>query len=131
MQPLFHALSRPAAGGCFFGGCNESESETSDEIKSGGSNVENPLWMLVGLSELVKKAKALQAELENMKPVDPTHFSILIEGLPDVPSGERALGEPKGATNQMGGYALSNASNTYTGPNGEQITVKITDFAFN
>ena len=116
------------AAGC--AGCIPGSSSSEDEVTSEGANVNNPLGLLKGLGDLANKAEELQAELENMTPVDPVHFSTLIEALPDAPSGWTA-GKPKGATNQMGGYSLSNASNTYEGPDGKQMTVQITDMAFN
>ena len=126
--PCLIAFTVFAAGcaGCIPGVGSSEE----DEVTSEGSNVDNPLGLLKGLGDLANKAQELQTEFENMEPVEPVHFSTLLEALPDAPP-DWTAGKPKGATNQMGDYALSTASNTYEGPDGKQMTVQITDLAFN
>lgn len=121
------------ANGC--GSSDETESpaggETASEVTTPGANIDGPLGVLRGLANLASNAESLQAEIANMEPVDPVHFSVLLEALPDPPGDEWTVGEPRGQTNQMGGFSMSVASNTFRRDDGAQIEVTISDFAFN
>ena len=120
-----------AASGC--AGCVGSgggESTTDDEVTTTGTSVEGPLSALRALSNLANDAESLQAEIVNMEPVDPVHFSVLLEALPDAPD-EWTSGEPRGQTNQMGGFSMSMASNDFRRDDGTEMEVTISDFAFN
>ncbi len=58
------------------------------------------------------------------------HFSTLLEALPEAPDDWTAE-EPRGETTQMSMFSISNASNTYRGPDDQRIILTISDFAFN
>jgi hypothetical protein len=78
---LMTAALAIALAGCFGGSSSEKE-ETKE-----GLNINNPFEALTAIGELANKAKGLQAELEDMQPVEPVHYTVLIEALPDGLSG--------------------------------------------
>lgn len=112
-----------ALTGCFGG--SSSEEEGTKE----GSSINNPFEALTAIGELANKAKGLQAELEDMQPVEPVHYKVLIEALPDGLSGFSAE-DPKGSTSEMGNFKISTASRRYTS-DGKSIDITISDYAFN
>ena len=140
---LVHAVALAAAvgaSGCI--GCfvtsdtndEDTESPVGPEATpepSDGTNVTGPLSALGALANLANDAESLQAELANMEPVDPVHFSVLLDALPDAPGDEWTAGEPSGQTNQMGDLSMSVVSNTFRRNDGAEIEVTISDFAFN
>ncbi len=110
-----------AAGGCRRG--EKSEKEGKELSK-------NPLVAMGQLSEAAKKAADAAKEAQELKPVDPVHFSKLIELLPPAPVGWTASGEPQGETQAAMGFRISQAERSYT--SGEKhMRVQIMDGAFN
>lgn len=107
-------------------------SEDATEVTEEGVDVsKNPLGALGALAEAGKDLEKLQQEIENMPPAEAVHFAELIKALPDPPSGWTA-DEPRGSTNQMGDYKMSQASRTYRkeGSN-ETVQLSIDDWAYN
>ena len=62
-----------------------------------------PLSALEALSNLASGAESLQAELADMEPVDPVHFSVLLDALPMAPGDEWTADEPRGRDQPDGG----------------------------
>lgn len=121
------ALLMVSLSGCM--GCFSSSSEDETEVTDEGNDINSPLGMLGALNDMANKAKGMQEELENMKPVDPVHFNVLIAALPDAPDGFTES-EPTGETNQMGNFSTSSAQKTFKSDE-KEVTVVLTDFAFN
>lgn len=113
-------------------GCGGSSEESSSKVTEEGVDVaKNPLGALGALAEAGKDLEKLQEELANMPPTEAVHFSVLLKALPDVPSGWTAE-DPRGSTNQMGDYKMSEASRNYNKEGGEErVQVTIQDWAFN
>lgn len=90
----------------------------------------NPIAALGQIQEAVKKAEQAAKETQEMKAVDPVHFSKLIELLPPVPPGWTADGEPRGETTSVMGFSTSMAEQRFS-REGQSLRVKIMDGAFN
>ncbi len=103
--------------------------EAAKAIKE-GVDVKDPLGMLSALGSAGKELEKAQKELEAMPATDPVHFSKLIEVLPDAPSGWTAT-EPKGSSNEMGAFKVSEASREYRNESGQRVKVEVSDWAFN
>ena len=135
LRIVFCTVTALGATGCI--GCLTTD-DTAGSGDAGASNettegttVDGPLSALKALSNLASGAESLQAELANMEPVDPVHFSVLLEALPMAPGDEWTADDPRGETNQMGAFSISMASNTFRHEDGAEIEVTISDFAFN
>ena len=113
-------------------GCSSSDEDTSAEITEEGVDVaNNPLGALGALASAGEDLQKLQEELANMPAVEAIHFSELIKALPDPPSGWTA-DDPRGSTNQMGDYKMSQAGRNYRREGSdEQVSVEINDWAYN
>ncbi len=109
--------------GCFWG--SSSEEEDTKE----GLNINNPFEALTAIGQLANKAKGLQEELDDMQPVDPVHYAVLIEALPDPLAGFSAE-DPRGSTTEMANFKTSTASRKYKAE-GKTIDITISDYAFN
>jgi hypothetical protein len=114
------------------GGCGGAPEESSSKVTEEGVDVaKNPLGALGALAEAGKDLEKLQEELANMPATEAVHFSVLLKALPDPPAGWTAE-DPRGATNQMGDYKMSEASRRYSKEGGEErVEVTIQDWAFN
>jgi hypothetical protein len=112
-------------------GCGGSSSESSEVTEEGVDVTKNPLGALGALAKAGQDLQNLQEELANMPAVETVHFSVLINALPDVPSGWTA-DDARGSTNEMGSYKMSQASRTYRKEGGEErVEVEIQDWAYN
>lgn len=107
-------------------GCRKREAPEAE----GKELSKNPIAALGQIQEAVKKAEQAAKESQEMKPVEPVHFSKLIELLPKAPSGWTADGEPKGETTNAMGFKVSMAEQSFSAE-GKSLQVKITDGAFN
>ena len=103
-----------------------------EPVTEGKELSKNPIAAFGQVQDAVKKATDAAKEAENQKPVDPVHFSKLIELLPAPPSGWKAEAEPKGETASAMGFKISDAERDYSGPGeGKSVHVKILDGAYN
>jgi hypothetical protein len=107
-------------------GCGRKEAPDSE----GKELSKNPIAAMGQIQEAVKKAEAAAKEAQEMKPVEPIHFSKLVELLPKSPAGWTADGEPRGETANAMGFAVSSAEQGFSREGGS-LHVKITDGAFN
>ena len=89
----------------------------------------NPIAAAQQVADAVKKAEAAAKEVQDAKPVDPVHFSKLIELLPPAPAGFTAEGEPRGETTSAMGMTLSKAERRYESGD-KSLEVTITDGAY-
>ena len=125
------ALGAGGCSGCFSTSDDAASSNGHPAETTEGTNVTGPLSALQALSNLADGAESLQTELADMEPVDPVHFSVLLDVLPESPGDEWTAEEPHGQTNQMGAFSISTASNTFRRDDGAEIEVTVSDFAFN
>lgn len=109
----------------------DSDSENPTGVTETGTNVNNPFGALSALTNAGQNIQAWQEEIQNMEPTDPVSFNTLIAALPDVPEGWTGT-EPRGATNSMGLFSVSNANRSYTNDEtGARVDFEITDWAYN
>jgi hypothetical protein len=117
------------AGACalvFSTACGKKETPESE----GKELSKNPIAAMGQIQEAVEKAAQAAKESQEMKAVDPVHFSKLIELLPKAPAGFTADGEPRGETTNAMGFKVSTAEQSYSAE-GKSLQVKLTDGAFN
>lgn len=107
-------------------GCRKKEAPEAE----GKELSKNPIAAFGQIQEAVEKAEKAAKESADMKPVEPIHFSKLIELLPKAPSGWTADGEPRGETTNAMGFKVSMAEQSFS-QEGRSLQVKITDGAFN
>jgi hypothetical protein len=107
-------------------GCRKKEAPEAE----GKELSKNPFTALGQVQEAVKKAEKAAKESEAMTPVDPVHFSKLIELLPKAPAGFTADADPRGETTNAMGFKVSMAEQSFS-REGSSLRVKITDGAFN
>lgn len=108
-------------------GCFRKKEQPESE---GKELSKNPIAAFGQIQDAVKKAEQAAKEAQDMKPVEPIHFSKLIELLPKAPAGFTADGEPKGETTNAMGFKVSMAEQSFS-QEGKSLRVKITDGAFN
>lgn len=89
----------------------------------------DPIGTLGALATAGKDFDKIQKEIEAMGPTEPAAFAKLIEVLPDVPAGWTSAA-PKGSTNSMGDFKMSQASRRYRGSGTQRVNVEIADWAF-
>jgi hypothetical protein len=100
----------------------------STKIVEGENISKNPIGAVRQLAKVGEDLEKAQKDLENMKPVDPVHFSELIKFLPEPPPGWESEA-PKGASNQMGEWSFTEVDRRYS--QGEKhIEIQIVDWAF-
>jgi hypothetical protein len=107
-------------------GCRKKEEPEAE----GKELSKNPIAAIGQIQDAVKKAEQAAKESQDMKAVEPIHFSKLIELLPKAPGGWTVDGEPRGETTNAMGFAVSMAEQSYA-QEGKSLHVKITDGAFN
>jgi hypothetical protein len=107
-------------------GCRKKEAPEAE----GKELSKNPIAALGQIQEAVQKAEKAAKESQDMKAVEPVHFSKLIELLPKAPAGFTADGEPRGETTNAMGFKVSMAEQGFSAE-GKSLQVKITDGAFN
>jgi len=107
-------------------GCRKKEAPEAE----GKELSKNPIAAFGQIQDAVKKAEQARKEAEQMKPVEPIHFSKLIALLPKAPSGFEADGEARGETTNAMGFQVSMAEQSFSAE-GKSLHVKITDGAFN
>jgi hypothetical protein len=107
-------------------GCRKKEAPEAE----GKELSKNPIAAFGQIQEAVKKAEQAAKESQDMKPVEPIHFSKLVELLPKLPAEWAADGEPRGETTSAMGFSVSMAEQSYS-QEGKSLRVKITDGAFN
>jgi len=101
-----------------------------EKVNEGKELSKNPFTALGQLSDAAKKAADTAKEMEEMKPVDPVSFNVLLPLLPEAPAGFTAAGEPRGETTQAMGFKISEVERSYT--KGDQhLQIKIVDGAYN
>jgi hypothetical protein len=112
-------------------GCGGSSSESSEVTDEGVDFAKNPLGALGALAKAGGDLQKIQEELANMPAVETVHFSALINALPDIPDGW-AADDPRGSTNEMGTFKMSQASRTYRHEGSdERVEVEVQDWAYN
>ena len=115
----------PALAVLALAGCGKKE---SSKVVEGESVSKNPIGLARQLAKAGEDFEKIQKDLENMKPVDPVHFSELIKFLPEPPSGWESEA-PKGSSNKMGEWSFTEVSRLYT--QGEKrIEIQILDWAY-
>jgi hypothetical protein len=107
-------------------GCRKKEAPEAE----GKELSKNPIAAFGQIQEAVKKAEQAAKESREMTPVDPVHFSKLIELLPKAPSGFTADADPRGETTNAMGFKVSTAEQSFSSERGS-LRVKIMDGAFN
>jgi len=108
-------------------GCGGGKKESSKAVE-GEEISKNPLGVVRQIAKAGEEMEKLQKELENLKPIDPLHFSELIKFLPEPPSGWESEA-PKGSSNKMGEWSFTQVERRYT--QGEKrIEIQILDWAF-
>jgi hypothetical protein len=107
-------------------GCRKKEEPEAE----GKELSKNPIAAFGQIQEAVKKAEQAAKESQDMKAVEPVHFSKLIELLPKVPGAWTADGGPRGETTNAMGFKVSMAEQSFS-QEGKSLRVKITDGAFN
>jgi len=107
-------------------GCRKKEAPEAE----GKELSKNPIAAFGQIQEAVKKVEQAAKESQEMKAVEPVHFSKLIELLPKAPSGWTADAEPRGETTNAMGFKVSMAEQSFS-QEGKSLRVKITDGAFN
>lgn len=115
--------------------CDKDEKSTTEsgaEVEQTGEEIsKNPLKAMEQVAQAGKEIAAKAKEMEEREPVDPVKFDALIELLPS-PS-EWTATEPKGATQQMGQWKISEASRHYTkgeGQDQQKIDVTLVDGSY-
>jgi hypothetical protein len=108
-------------------GCQKKEAPKPAEEGQELSN--NPIAAMKQIGDAAEKAAMAAKEMESNKPVEPVHFSKLIELLPKAPAGFTAE-EPRGETTSGMGFKVSTAERNYS-KDGQDLEVKILDGAFN
>ena len=107
-------------------GCRRKEAPEAE----GKELSKNPIAAFGQIQEAVKKAEQAAKESQDMKAVEPVHFSKLIELLPKALGGWKADGEARGETTNAMGFKVSMAEQHFSAE-GKSLRVKITDGAFN
>lgn len=97
------------------------------EVVEGVDFTKNPLKGVDQISKLEQDLKDIEADLKNLKPVDPLNYKDLISGLPDQPSGWKAA-DAKGQSSNFGDFTISQASRTYQ-QGDRTIKVQLYDWA--
>ena len=109
-------------------GCNKDKSYLSS------LEVEEDILrrkLLVAMRRIAKSydSQNVIAQTTDKESVEPISFRELLEYLPQSPRGWTAA-KPKGETNSLGDYSISQIEQTYTNGN-KQVTISIFDWAFN
>ncbi|HYN40770.1 MAG TPA: hypothetical protein VE129_03260 [Thermoanaerobaculia bacterium] len=107
-------------------GCGKKETPEAE----GKELSKNPIAAFGQIQEAVKKAEQAAKESQDMKAVEPIHFSKLIELLPKLPGAWTADGEPRGETTNAMGFKVSMAEQSFS-QEGKSLRVRIIDGAFN
>jgi hypothetical protein len=101
-----------------------------EKVNEGKELSKNPFTALGQLTDAAKKAADTAKEMQEMKPVDPISFNVLLPLLPEAPGGFAAAGEPRGETTQAMGFKVTEVERSYT--KGDQhLRIKIVDGAYN
>ncbi len=115
------AAAAVALMGC--GGAKEPAKVVEGEEVSG-----NPLGAARQLLKAGGELEKIQKDLENLKPVDPLHFSELIKFVPEAPAGWESPA-PKGSSNKMGEWSFTQVERDYS-QGDKRIRIEILDWAF-
>lgn len=108
-------------------GCFRKKEQPESE---GQELSKNPIAAFGQIADAAKKMEQAAKESQDMKPVEPIHFSKLIELLPKAPAGWTADGEPRGETTNAMGFKVSMAEQSFS-QEGKSLHVKVTDGAYN
>jgi len=107
------------------GGCGKKD---SSKIEEGEQVSSNPIGLARQIAKAGEDLEKIQKELENMKPVEPVHFSELIKFLPEPATGWEAQAA-KGSSNKMGEWSFTQVERDYS--QGEKrIEIQILDWAY-
>jgi outer membrane murein-binding lipoprotein Lpp len=106
-------------------GCSKKD---SSKIEEGEAVSSNPFGLARQIAKAGEDLEKIQKDLENMKPVDPIHFSELIKFLPEPPPGWESQ-PAKGTSNKMGEWSFTEVNRDYT-QGDKRMEVKILDWAF-
>lgn len=128
MRRLLISLSAAVlAVSLFSAGCQKKEAPKP--VEEGQELSNNPIAAMKQIGDAAEKAAKAAKEMESTKPVEPVHFSKLVELLPSAPAGFTAE-EPRGETASGMGFKVSTAERNYS-KDGQDFEVKILDGAFN
>ena len=108
-------------------GCGSKKKESA-KIVEGEEISKNPLGLVRQLAKAGEDLEKMQKDLENMKPVDPVHFSELIKLLPEPQSGWESQ-PAKGSSNKMGEWSFTEVERDYT-QGDKRVEIQILDWAF-
>ena len=103
-------------------------SKESAKVKEGETVSSNPIGLMRQIAKAGEDLEKMQKDLENLKPVDPIHFSELIKFLPQPPSGWESTA-PTGSSNKMGEWSFTEVKRDYSQAD-KRIEVQILDWAF-
>ena len=111
-------------------GCNKDKSYLSS--LEAEKDIDRDRNLLVAMQRTAKSydnRNVIAQKTADKESVEPISFRELLEYLPQSPRGWTAA-KPKGETNSLGDYSISQIEQTYT--NGDkQVTISIFDWAFN
>ena len=111
-------------------GCNKDKSYLSS--LEAEKDIDRDRNLLVAMQRTAKSydnQNVIAQKTADEESVEPVSFRELLEYLPPSPHGWTAA-KPKGETNSLGDYSISQIEQTYT--NGDkQVTISIFDWAFN
>lgn len=108
-------------------GCGGAKKESA-KVVEGEQIAKNPLGLARQIAKAGEDLEKIQKDLENMKPVDPVHFSELIKFLPEPQAGWESQ-PPRGSSNKMGEWSFTEVERQYS--QGEKrIEIQILDWAF-
>ena len=106
-------------------GCGKKE---SSKVQEGENISQNPFGLARQIAKAGEDLQKMQKELEDMKPVDPVHFSELLKFLPEPPSGWESQ-PAQGSSNKMGEWSFTQVERRYT-QGDKRMEVQILDWAF-
>jgi len=103
-------------------------SKESEKVVEGENLSKNPVGFAAQMMKAGSDLEKIQADLEQMKPVEAISFTELLPFLPEPPAGWEAS-KPKGQSNQMGEWKFTQVERSYTMAD-KNIEVEILDWAF-
>mgnify|MGYP001587382551 CR=1 FL=1 len=106
-------------------GCGKKE---SSKVQEGENISKNPFGLARQIAKAGEDLQKMQKELEDMKPVDPVHFSELLKFLPEPPSGWESQ-PAQGSSTKMGEWSFPQVERRYT-QGDKRMEVQILDWAF-
>ena len=93
-------------------GCSGKFNSAASEIEEGINITEDPVRAIQKVLELGKNIGNEDSAIVEQEPVEPISFKDLLEYLPKSPPGW-TMEKPMGETTSIGGYSISQVSQTY------------------